>query len=308
MAKNALSLILLAAPLACALAAAPAHAQPIRVFVALTGSDANPCTFASPCKSAQHAHDVVAAGGEIRMLDQGAYGLLTITKAVSIQGHGYGEIAASGGATAITINAGATDTVSLRGLIVEGIGTGLNGIAFNSGAALDIQDCVVRNFTATGISFQPSATSSLVVSNTHIVATKDGIGFVAATGAAATGALDRVSSEKNMGTGILASIPAGGTGSGNLTISNSVASENGVGGIRLVAESGTMNVMVRDSVVSNNLNGVVSGTNGTTWLTRSTITGNVSGLTAFGPLVSFGDNTIVGNTHDGLPTSTWATR
>jgi len=45
----------------------PVQAQPIRTFIALTGSDANPCTFASPCKSAQHAHDVVATGGEIRM-------------------------------------------------------------------------------------------------------------------------------------------------------------------------------------------------------------------------------------------------
>ena len=84
MRKIALLFALLATALACLLPASPAQAQ-IRAFVAQTGNDANPCTFASPCKSAQHAHDVVAAGGEIRMLDPGGYGLLTITKSITIE-------------------------------------------------------------------------------------------------------------------------------------------------------------------------------------------------------------------------------
>src|ERR1700686_5098439 len=72
--------IVIAAGLAFAamLSAVPAQAQ--RVFVSATGSDGNPCTFASPCRSFQHAHDVVAAGGEIDVLDPAGYGALTINK------------------------------------------------------------------------------------------------------------------------------------------------------------------------------------------------------------------------------------
>ena len=49
--------------LALGLGASAARAQS-RVFVAAQGSDSNPCTFASPCRTFQHAHNVVAANGE----------------------------------------------------------------------------------------------------------------------------------------------------------------------------------------------------------------------------------------------------
>jgi len=68
----------------------PTQAQ-TRVFVAAQGLDSNPCTFAAPCRTFQHAHDVVAAAGEIDVLDPAGYGALTINKAISIQGHGFGR-------------------------------------------------------------------------------------------------------------------------------------------------------------------------------------------------------------------------
>src|SRR5215471_2586593 len=66
-----------------------AQAQPARVFVAAQGNDANPCTFALPCRTFQRAHNAVAAGGEIDVLDPAGYGAVTITKSISIQGHAY---------------------------------------------------------------------------------------------------------------------------------------------------------------------------------------------------------------------------
>ena len=58
--------VLLAAASACALLNLPAQAaQRDRVFVASYGSDSNPCTFGSPCKTFQNALSAVAAGGEI---------------------------------------------------------------------------------------------------------------------------------------------------------------------------------------------------------------------------------------------------
>jgi hypothetical protein len=62
-----------------------------RVFVAAQASDSNPCTFVSPCRTFQHAHDVVAAGGEIDVLDPAGYGTVTIAKASAFKGTAFPE-------------------------------------------------------------------------------------------------------------------------------------------------------------------------------------------------------------------------
>src|SRR5262245_57769212 len=111
----------------CAFHAAPAQAQSARVFVSATGSDSNSCTFALPCRTFQHAHDVVAAGGEIDVLDPAGYGALVIRKSISIQGHGFSGITQAVG-DAISISASETDIVNLNGLLLEGSGTGEFGI------------------------------------------------------------------------------------------------------------------------------------------------------------------------------------
>src|SRR5262245_53329779 len=98
-----------------------AHAQN-RVFVAAQGSDANPCSFALPCRTFQHAHDVVAAKGEIDVLDPAGYGSVIINRAISIQGHGFSGISTPSGGTAVTINASSGDELNLRALIIEGAG------------------------------------------------------------------------------------------------------------------------------------------------------------------------------------------
>src|SRR5215468_5994432 len=92
------SLALLADLIVCALSAGQIRAQ-TRAFVAAQGGDGNPCSFALPCRTFQHAHDTVAAGGEIDVIDAAGYGALTITKSISIQGHGFSGISASSGGT-----------------------------------------------------------------------------------------------------------------------------------------------------------------------------------------------------------------
>ena len=284
----------------------PAHAQaqPIRTFVALTGSDANPCTFASPCKSVQHAHDVVAAGGEIRMLDPGSYGLLTITKAISILGDGHGGMAASGNAIAVTIKAGPTDKIALRGLVIEGFGTGAEGIKLTSGASLVVQDCVIRNFTTIGIDFSPTVASSVSISRTLVTDAGTGI-QVTPTAASVTGILDHVESYNNRGRGI--SIFAN-TAPVNVTVSDSAVAGNGQYGIGSTTNAtGASFVMVRNIAIANNGIGMLAfGNIATLRVTRSTITGNATGLSAQNgaTLVSYGDNDLDGNTTDGVPTTT----
>ena len=284
----------------------PAHAQaqPIRTFVALTGSDANPCTFASPCKSVQHAHDVVAAGGEIRMLDPGSYGLVTITKAISILGDGHGGMAASGNAIAVTIAAGASDRIALRGLVIEGFGTGAEGIKLTSGASLVVQDCVIRNFTTVRIDFSPTVASSLSISRTLVTDASTGI-KVSPIAASVTGILDHVESYNNRVRGI--DIFAN-TAPVNVTVSDSAVAGNGQYGIGSTANAtGASVVMVRNTAIANNVTGLLAfGNIGTLRFTRSTITGNATGLSAQNgaTLVSYGDNDLDGNTADGAPTTT----
>src|SRR5215831_15673741 len=139
--------LLSTATLVASIASTDAYALSNRTFVSGTGSDANPCSLAAPCRSFAGALLQTSAGGEIAVLDTAGYGAATITQAVSIvneEGVEAGITVTSG--DGITINAGATDVVNLRGLTLVGAG-GSNGVTFNSGAALNIQNCVIRGFS-----------------------------------------------------------------------------------------------------------------------------------------------------------------
>jgi hypothetical protein len=146
----------IAAAFLCAFQAVPAQAQS-RVFVAAQGSDNNPCSFALPCRTFQHAHDVVVAGGEIDVLDPAGYGTVTISKAISIQGHGFAGISTGNNGGGILVFAGANDAVSVNGLLIDGAGIGNSGIFLNTGRSLTVENCLIRNFAVAGIAFDPSA-------------------------------------------------------------------------------------------------------------------------------------------------------
>src|SRR5215813_13690364 len=114
----------IAVVLALGLGALPAQAQSARTFVSSLGNDAYDCARLTPCRTFQRAHDNTLASGEITVLDPGGYGAVTITKAISIINDGVGEagILVSGGFAGITVEAGAADAVSLRGLTIKGLG------------------------------------------------------------------------------------------------------------------------------------------------------------------------------------------
>jgi hypothetical protein len=167
-----------AALLTLSLGAGAAHAQ-TRVFVAAQGSDSNPCTFAAPCRTFQHAHDTVAAGGEIDVLDPAGYGAVTITKAISIQGHEFSGVSVNSG-DCITINAGNADKINLNGLLIEGNGTGSNGIVFNSGGSLIVENSLVRNLTGSGLVATASTPLALTISVSNSYFTDAGVAGISA--------------------------------------------------------------------------------------------------------------------------------
>src|SRR5438046_1749076 len=118
------------AAMACLLLnALPAHALNTKSWVSGAGSDAAACTRAAPCLTFAHAFTQTSAGGTINCLDPGDFGPLTITKAITIDCTGTFAAVVVAAGIGITINAGESDVVRLRGLSIENAG-GASGIDF----------------------------------------------------------------------------------------------------------------------------------------------------------------------------------
>jgi hypothetical protein len=291
-------------------AAAPAAAQATRTWVSGVGDDANPCSRTAPCKTFAGAISKTAASGEINVLDPGGFGGVTITKSISIIAEGATAGVLVSGTNAIIINAGVNDTVVLRGLDIEGLGTGLNGVRFLAGAALHVENCTINNFSGSpgvGISFEPSGAGQLFVKDTIIrgnrrASTGGAILVKPGVAGSATASLDNVRIERNT-YGVRVE------NNSKVSISDSVIANNNSNGIAAISTGGAINVQVTDSVVSYNVaSGILSnGANATVAISGNSITGNaLGGLTSAssGVISSFGDNNVQGNTPDGAPTTT----
>ncbi len=297
-----------------ALQSTPAQALNARSFVSASGSDANDCTRPTPCRSFQAAHDQTNSGGDIVVLDAAGYGPVTITKSISIINDGVGEASmlVAGGVNGIEITAGPGDVVRLRGLTLYGIGANAgNGIVFNIGKSLIIENCAIHKMTGTGtlgsgILFRPSSSGNLEVQNTivsdsglhGVVVQPTGSGTVTAT-------LDRVQS---LNSGFRGFNVNGGSSTAtiNAVITDSIAAKNAVSGFTAVANANqATDVMVIRSVAAHNGTdgGVtVANPNATLRVGQSSITGNAATffVVSGGKLRSYGDNNIDGNL-DGDP-------
>jgi hypothetical protein len=270
----------------------PAQAQAMRTFVSGLGKDSNACTAAAPCLTLQGALGKTLTGGQIYALDSANYGYVTINKAVSIiSGGGATGVLATSSISGITIAAGANDIVNLQGLDIDGAGSGTNGILFNSGGTVNIQNSLIRGFT-TGINFQPSGSSALFVGTTLISNNLTGILFQNA--ATSIGTLNDVQLVNN-GSGIVAQ-GAGSTAVANVTVQSSMVANNSTVGILAGSFSA---VSVSNSIIANNGVGLQAQSASALLNTSgSTVTGNGTGWIAAngGQVISASDNPIGGNT------------
>jgi hypothetical protein len=288
--------------------AAPASAQATRTWVSGVGDDVNPCSRTAPCKTFAGAISKTAAGGEINCLDPGGFGAVTITKSMTIACP-YTEGGALAGGNGIVLNMpAATDVAFIRGLDIFGVNPPTNGVRFINNGSLHIEDCTIRRFNAAnsfGISYQPSGTSRLYVTNTTVAdngsaATGGGI-LISPTGAAGTArvVLKGVRVVNNANNGVRVDTTAGTFNQGvGVVIEDSNISGN-VNGISTNAAAVVMGASVNNSVIANNtgIGIVVSGASSTVRVGNTTITGNATGLSASGGSViqSWGDNRLVGN-------------
>jgi len=278
-----------------------------------TGDDANPCSRTAPCKTFQGSISKTAAGGEINVLDPGGFGGVTITKSITISSEGFEAGVLVSGTNAVIVNAAATDTIILRGLDFEGLGTGLDGINFLNGGTLHVEKCTINNFNTNGIEFQPSnggtGTANIFVKDTIIRGNKAGSGAPTAigavyihpgTGVTVTGEFDNVRMEKNM-FGMRAD-----DGS-TITVRNSSAIGSTKGFVA-VSTSTAATIVLDTCVIAGNTNtGITStGALATVRMSNNTVTGNLIGLKSGGGAIQSAiNNRIFGNGTDGAPTATY---
>lgn len=284
------------------LCATQASAQATRTWVSGVGNDANPCSQTEPCRTFAGAIANTEAGGEIHVLDPAAYGQVAITKSITIDGGpGAGGILVFSG-NGITINAAATDTVTIRNLNFQGLSSGSSGIRIQACGTVNIEKCVILNAAQKGILAEPTNGCRLVVSDTTIRGSRNGANgggvlLKPATGGRIVATFNRIQLDRNT-FGLRAE-------DNTMTaIHDSSLSLNDTHGV--VAVSSTAFVSLDKCLLSqNSSSGLRATVGGTIRFSDCTIMNNTIGLDSLaGNLVSLTNNVITGNGTDGAPTAT----
>jgi hypothetical protein len=296
--KTRLSVHVLLAFLVLLTVSVAAQAQATRTWVSGTGDDANPCSRTAPCKTFAGAISKTAANGEINVLDPGGFGAVTITKAITISSEGFEAGVLVSGTNAIIVNAGIADNVILRGLDIEGLGTGLSGIKVLQAGSVHVEKCIIHHFTQLGINFIPSSattsTSQLFVSDTIIRdnagAASGGILIKPGTNVSALGMIENTELRNNLfGMRV--------EDNSKVTVKDSIAANNTTSaGFLAVSNVTGVTLNLLHCVSMGNLNGVkADNANATVRIAECMITGNTNGLVnntggTLGHIVSFGNN------------------
>jgi hypothetical protein len=272
------------------------------------GNDANPCNRMSPCLTFAAALAQTTAGGEIDVLDPGDFGPVTISQAVSIYSDEIGKtgIMTSPGTSGIIVNAGANDTVNLRGLIFDGTNaSSTSGVVFNSGAKLRIENCVFQGFSTSGIVFSPGVGSAsiakMAIRDAAIINNASGILVKPSGGIAAVVSLNGVNIDGNNGGGLRGD-GTGGAGAIDVAIADSSVSFNASNGINAVSGPGNVTVdVMRVVIAANALSGVQAnqsrGGIASVTVGSAVIYGNNVALEAVGSgsLLTYSNNQVTGN-------------
>ncbi|WP_158818595.1 hypothetical protein [Methylocapsa sp. S129] len=283
--------------------APPALAQTAaRAWVSGHGADAAGCGApTNPCRSLQYVHDsIIAAGGEIDILDPAGYGAVTIAKSVNIINDGVGTagVQASSG-SAITINTAYSDIVTLRGLNINGLGTATNGISFIYSGTLNVLGCTVADTTGDGVSITPSNAGTVVIADTTVTNNNGaGISSTASNSGALTLTLSRVKVINNgyagsAGSGYGVKLTGSAAAITWAAIDSTLIAENATGLATVSGSSNLMTVFVANSNIANNIQSINAGASTTVKLEKTSVAASYfGGIQNSGTIVSFGDNAI----------------
>lgn len=278
--------------------AVAAQAQNPRAYVSVSGTDAGTCNNpANPCRFVSYALSVVDARGDVVILDSGYYRPFSVNKAVTVAAapgvYAQIQITEDGG-TGIQVSTAASDYVVLRGLAVHSPGgdAGQIGIRFNSGGSLHVENCTINGFTLSGIT---SSGAELFVKDTTIRNSGYSVHVVSGNGNVTRAVLENCRIENGIH-GIHANSNARVTAKNTTAVGNS-----GAGFLASLPVNGGIpaEMNLENCVSSNNAIGINANVNTTIRVSNSTVTGNTTGLTHNGALLSRYNNTVEGNTVNG---------
>jgi len=302
---KALACLLLAA--AGMLLAGAAQAQVPRAFVAAQGSDTNAslnCSLAQPCRTFQAAVGVVNAGGEVVALDSAGFGAVTIGKSVAITAPPgvYASIAVLSG-NGVTIATSGVQ-VTLTGLTIEGpagnTGASSFGVNMSAGTALNIENCVISNFTVgnglPGSSSGVNVTTPARVRIAGSVIRNNFFGVYVDAGAQ----LDvlRTQMLDNFSAGVL--VDASTAATTHATVTESLVSNSGWGlAVNPTPTTGNAQLAAfRTTLSANGIGAIAQGANTALTLSECMLAGNKYAYSvALGALESLGNNTIRQNSN-----------
>jgi hypothetical protein len=263
--------------------ASPALGLANRVFVsARSGNNANACdNINTPCQTFAGAVVQLNPGGEAIVLDSGGYGPVTITQSLTIEAPpGVLAFIHPPSGDAITINAGPSDKVTLRGLTLN---VGVNGITVNAVGTLTVENCFITGFSNAGIRILGTGAVQATIDHCHL--SGNYIGFFAATtspGSSTTTASYSTANNNLYGW----DCGDGSSGKDVLNLEFCAGSGNSQYGLLTASTNAQSAVRYSNCVFTNNGVGVVNGGSGTMETRQNnTVTGN--GIPTFGPIISF---------------------
>jgi hypothetical protein len=273
----------------------PVHAQANRTFVSAHGDDGNACSITAPCRTMQGAYNATNPGGEIDVLDPAGYGAITISKAISIQGHGWASMSTPAGGPVINITTSAK--IMLQGLIIDGFGHADQGILIATSGEISVLDSTVRDTVQAGIAITSNSEVHVTIANT-VVADNQGDGIaVQGSGAGITGlSLDHVqlvhNGLANLMTGAGLRATGGNAAFGTTVINSSVISANPIGIVLSQTGANAVTVFAVNSRIVNNQTSANIGTGTFLILERTSMVSLRNPITNNGQIVSYGNNVI----------------
>ena len=282
-----------------------AFAQATRTWVSGVGDDANPCSRTAPCKTFAGAISKTADKGEISVLDPGGFGVVTITKGITLNGTGtLAGILSAGSPSAVTVNdvnapVPNSSVVIIRDISMNGAGTGTSGVRYLSGKSVMLDHCSIYGMTSRGIDVSKTANGNLKVINGTVIENvgEDGI-HLTTTAGLLVAVIDNASIMNCAGDGIEAVTNT------HCELVRSNVSIIGANGFLVSGGSCQVN-LVSDLVAHCVTTGLKANAGSSIRVSDSVIANNNAGLNANGGTIdSFQGNSLIGNPAPGAFSST----
>jgi Right handed beta helix region len=279
-----------------------ASAQVTNTYVAVSGSDANPCTISQPCATVTRGVSAVDAGGKVLIIENGDYQQFSIFKSVTVAAANgiHASINATVGFAIFNNGLQPTDSITISNLNLVALNPDSSGISNFLGGSMFIENCSFYGFKDGVISLRAGrtyVTNSTFRKNISGITTsgpppgEEGLGRVTVDSCKFEANEMGINAFNRVLMNVRNSTIAGSTTTG-LWVRSSTANFMG-------------EVIVDNCQINHNTIGILAnGTSGgvaAVSLSRSTITRNRQAgisLQGMGYAYSFGNNSIFGNNPD----------